>query len=172
MTSWWGRKHLKSPAPPLFNQPFIETQIKENFKIPRHWPETGELPVQMARNAENVSIWWRHHVYASVILFLACSCETYGSESSLRILEQFYHFNPNKARVSAGSVINPMINMLHIKLTGLLMTSTDIHLKHIACVLKLMLVLGNTVLWSTRLIIEAGTWPNDNNSYLPGNTFR
>ena len=65
-----------------------------------------------------------------------------------------------------------MINMLHIKLTGLLMTSTDIHLKHIACVLKLMLVLGNTVLWSTRLIIEAGTWPNDNNSYLPGNTVR
>ena len=25
-------------------------------------PETGEFPAQMARNAENVSIWWRHHV--------------------------------------------------------------------------------------------------------------
>ena len=25
-------------------------------------PETGEFPVQMASNAENVSIWWRHHV--------------------------------------------------------------------------------------------------------------
>ena len=24
-------------------------------------PETGELPAQMASNAENVSIWWRHH---------------------------------------------------------------------------------------------------------------
>ena len=23
---------------------------------------TGEFPVQMASNAENVSIWWRHHV--------------------------------------------------------------------------------------------------------------
>ena len=25
-------------------------------------PETGELPAQRASNAENVSIWWRHHV--------------------------------------------------------------------------------------------------------------
>ena len=24
-------------------------------------PATGEFPVQMASNAENVSIWWRHH---------------------------------------------------------------------------------------------------------------
>ena len=26
-------------------------------------PVTGEFPAQMARNAENVSIWWRHHAY-------------------------------------------------------------------------------------------------------------
>ena len=25
-------------------------------------PETGEFPAQMASTAENVSIWWRHHV--------------------------------------------------------------------------------------------------------------
>ena len=25
-------------------------------------PETGEFPAQMASDAENVSIWWRHHV--------------------------------------------------------------------------------------------------------------
>ena len=25
-------------------------------------PVTGEFPAQMASNAENVSIWWRHHV--------------------------------------------------------------------------------------------------------------
>ena len=24
-------------------------------------PETGEFPAQMATDAENVSIWWRHH---------------------------------------------------------------------------------------------------------------
>ena len=49
-------------------QPFIKTQIKENIKAPRHWPlcgeftGTGELPAQRASYAENVSIWWRHHV--------------------------------------------------------------------------------------------------------------
>ena len=26
-------------------------------------PGTGEFPAQMASNAENVSIWWRHHVH-------------------------------------------------------------------------------------------------------------
>ena len=25
-------------------------------------PVTGEFPAKMASNAENVSIWWRHHV--------------------------------------------------------------------------------------------------------------
>ena len=29
-------------------------------------PMTGEFPAQMASNAENVSIWWRHHVLASL----------------------------------------------------------------------------------------------------------
>ena len=28
-------------------------------------PGTGEFPAQMASNAENVSIWWRHHVLTS-----------------------------------------------------------------------------------------------------------
>ena len=38
-----------------------------NIKAPRHWPLCGEFtgssefPAQMASNAENVSIWWRHH---------------------------------------------------------------------------------------------------------------
>ena len=57
----------QTPAPRLFTQPFIQTQIKENIKAPRHWPlcgeftGTGEFPAQRASYAENVSIWWRHH---------------------------------------------------------------------------------------------------------------
>ena len=43
----------------------FQAQIKENIKAPRHrslWREfTGEFPTQRASNAENVSIWWRHH---------------------------------------------------------------------------------------------------------------
>ena len=52
----------------LFTQPFIQAQIKENIKAPRHWPLWGEFTgdrefhTQRASNAENVSIWWRRHV--------------------------------------------------------------------------------------------------------------
>ena len=43
MTSWWARWRLKSPASRLFIQSFIQTQIKENIKAPRHWPLCGEF---------------------------------------------------------------------------------------------------------------------------------
>ena len=62
VTSWW---HLKSPASRLFTQPFIQAQINEHYKTPGHWPLcgefTGEFRSQRAINAENVSIWRRHH---------------------------------------------------------------------------------------------------------------
>ena len=68
MTSQWARLRLKSPVSRFFTQPFIQAQIKGNTK-PRvvglcagNSPVTGEFPAQMASNAENVSIWWRHHV--------------------------------------------------------------------------------------------------------------
>ena len=57
---------LKSPASRLFAQSFIQAQIKENIKSPRHWPVCGNSPVigefsaQRVSNAVNVSIWWRH----------------------------------------------------------------------------------------------------------------
>ena len=57
-----GAVASKSPASRLFTQPFIQTQIKENIKAPRHWwPVTGEFLAQIASNAENVSIWWCHY---------------------------------------------------------------------------------------------------------------
>ena len=67
MTSQWARWRLKSPAPRLFTQPFIQAQTKENIKAPCHWPLCGEftddrwIPRAKASNAENVSIWWRHY---------------------------------------------------------------------------------------------------------------
>ena len=64
MTSQRARRRLKSPASPLFTQPFIRAQIKQTIKAPRHCagnsPITVEFPAQMASNAENVSIGWRH----------------------------------------------------------------------------------------------------------------
>ena len=49
----------------VFTHPFIQAQIKENMKAPRHLPLGGEFTsdtIQKASNAENVSIWWRHHI--------------------------------------------------------------------------------------------------------------
>ena len=43
MTSQWVWWRLKSPASPLLTQPFIQAQIKENIKAPRHWPLCGEF---------------------------------------------------------------------------------------------------------------------------------
>ena len=65
-------RRLISPASQLFAQPFIQAQIKENVKAPRHGPlyfvrgihrspMTGEFPSQRPSNAENVSSGWRHH---------------------------------------------------------------------------------------------------------------
>ena len=42
----------------MFTQSFIQAEIKENIKAPRH---VTEFPAQRASNAENGSIWWRHH---------------------------------------------------------------------------------------------------------------
>ena len=53
----------QTPAPR-----FIQAQIIENIKAPRHWPLwrdfTGDrwIPLTKASNAENVSIWWRHNM--------------------------------------------------------------------------------------------------------------
>ena len=49
---------------------------QRNTKAPRHWPlcgeftGTGEFPAQRASNAENVSIWRRHHEIGSTFLTL------------------------------------------------------------------------------------------------------
>ena len=42
LTSYWPRWRLKSPASRLFTQSFIQAQIKENIKAPRHWPLCGD----------------------------------------------------------------------------------------------------------------------------------
>ena len=43
VTPQWARWRLKSPASPLFTQPFSQTQIKENINALCHWPLCGEF---------------------------------------------------------------------------------------------------------------------------------
>ena len=54
-------------------------------------PETGEFPAQRASNAENVSIWWRHHVFRKheikYLSFFIISQQWYGTS--------WWHLSPD-----------------------------------------------------------------------------
>ena len=43
VTSEWAWWRLKSPASRVFTQPFIQVEIKESIKAPRHWSLWGEF---------------------------------------------------------------------------------------------------------------------------------
>ena len=45
-------------------------------------PVTGEFPAQRASNAENVSIWWRHHDNIWVTLLRLILCQTSADHST------------------------------------------------------------------------------------------
>ena len=59
----------KSPATPLFAQPFIQALTKENMKCSAllafdgNPSVTSGFPSQRVSNVERASIWWRHHEY-------------------------------------------------------------------------------------------------------------
>ena len=89
---WWrhnGRDSVSNHQPHdcLFNRLFGRrskktSKLRVTGLCVGNSPGTGEVPAQMASNAENVPIWWRHHVlwhtYLSffhpclVLLFYAC----------------------------------------------------------------------------------------------------
>ena len=55
-------------------------------------PGTGEFPTQMASNAENVSIWWRHHDYClSCLLCSVVICYRKTLPVSFRITQNNIH---------------------------------------------------------------------------------
>ena len=68
MTSW----RLKSPASPLYAELFVQAQIRENIKVPRHWPLwrefTGDRWIPRIKvQLRGVSIRWCHHIFPSKI---------------------------------------------------------------------------------------------------------
>ena len=69
VTSWWAGWRFKLPAPRLFTQPFVQAQIKETLKAPRHWPLwrefTGDRWIPGPVTRKMFPFWWRHHVLAS-----------------------------------------------------------------------------------------------------------
>ena len=51
-------------------------------------PETGEFPAQMASNAENVSIWWRHHAFHLWMKYMISSWWTNTAKATMTEIKQ------------------------------------------------------------------------------------
>ena len=75
-------------------------------------PVTGEFPVQRASNAENVSIWWRHHDITSALVLQ--NMDTLDYYQAPRKWEEFVylpHFS-GRAPVKKDHVIKMATLML------------------------------------------------------------
>ena len=66
-------------------------------------PGTGEFPAQMASNADNVSIWWRHHVPRTVSLLVWVN--------GMEVLTDEMKCKFNVRRVNCTIVYNSCISM-------------------------------------------------------------
>ena len=77
---WWrqnGRDSVSNHQPHncLLNRLFgcrskKTSKLRVTGLCVRNSPGTGEFPAQMASNAENVSIWWHHHITRSSYLIV------------------------------------------------------------------------------------------------------
>ena len=55
-------------------------------------PATGDFPAQRASNAENVSIWWRHHgshVYCWITSYVSCNYELISRNYKLVVIKKW-----------------------------------------------------------------------------------
>ena len=69
-----GREGVSNrhPRDYLLNRIFRRRSKKTSKPSAGNSPGTGEFPAQMASNAENVSIWWHHHVSMIVNVTPVC----------------------------------------------------------------------------------------------------
>ena len=65
-------------------------------------PGTGEFPTQMASNAENVSIWWRHHGIEA-LLKATVDDDCHGSIVDTTFWPAIRHYRPSLYFVAFGS---------------------------------------------------------------------
>ena len=70
----------------VYLKKFIQAQIKETskFRVTGLCAGTGEFPAEMASNAENVSIWWRHHVFILQLLIYLTSGRLRGYDPAVQ----------------------------------------------------------------------------------------
>ena len=62
----------------LFTQPFIQTQIKENTKAPRHWPLCGEFTGDRWISRKNGPVTRKMFPFDDVIMYIVNPKLEYG----------------------------------------------------------------------------------------------
>ena len=75
-------------------------------------PGTGEFPAKMASNAENVSIWWRHHDWLETFTFhLNLDSEFTALQHCIVIIccEMYQLIWPSQVNGQANRIISPLI---------------------------------------------------------------
>ena len=90
MSLWWRHNEHDSvsnhqPHDCLLNRLFTRrskktSKLRVTGLCAGNSPETGEFPAQRASNAENGSIWWRHHVLGLCVL---CLCWRWAWQRNL-----------------------------------------------------------------------------------------
>ena len=105
MTSQWARWRLKSPASRLFTRAFIQTQIKENIKAPRHWPLWGEstndrwIPLTKGQQHGNMGSINMHYIESAMVVYPTCKCSINPTLSSILYVLIIYVFIVHSTRI-------------------------------------------------------------------------
>ena len=92
-----GRDSVSNHQPHdcLLNRLFRRTSKKTSkLRVTGLCAGTGEFPAQMVSNAENVSIWWRHHEYAAVVGQRVCEMHYQPSHDNVIKSKHFPRFWP------------------------------------------------------------------------------
>ena len=98
VTSWYARWRLKSSVSPLFTQPFIRAQIKENIKAPRHWPLCGEFTGdrwgihRWSMNSPHKWLVTRKMFPFDYVIIYAVYCHWYFKWESITGLPAVFHY--------------------------------------------------------------------------------
>ena len=99
--------------------------VQRNTKAMRHWPLSGEFPTQMASNAENVSIWWRHHDCGKCVHDMTQPCAhrryTITREEQKQGVMSVYYAWPVVLTLSSNSTDKPIIQGAPIHKTEMLL---------------------------------------------------
>ena len=97
----------------LFAQPFVQADQRKKSKLrvtglcEGNLPTTVGFPPRRVSNAENVSIWWRHHDYSAVKI--TCIDPTTIRAISIDLLSQY-----NDSHYKDKTVVRPVLVRRHL----------------------------------------------------------